>query len=155
MSVDSSPDIIVKVADFTRDRDAISMIRSQVFQIEQGVDAALEFDGLDDQAVHFLAYLITQPVGTLRIRLIDQNTAKLERLAVLSQFRNDGIGKKLMQTALEFLFDKNITDVRIHAQEAVIRFYEKLGFVSEGERFEEAGIVHRKMSKRLFDPRSR
>lgn len=148
-------DVTVRVADFVHDRDAISAIRSQVFQIEQGVDAALEFDGLDDQAVHFLAYLNTQPVGTLRIRLIDSDTAKLERLAVLSQFRNYGIGKKLMETALEFLFDKNIADVRIHAQEAVIEFYQKLGFVPEGERFEEAGIVHRKMNICLSDRRSR
>ncbi len=155
MTVDPLTYVTVRVADFTDDRAAISMIRSTVFQIEQGVDAALEFDGLDDRAVHFLAYLNTQPVGTLRIRLIDQTTAKLERLAVLSQFRKYGIGKKLMETALEFLSNKEISDVRIHAQEAVKEFYQKLGFVAEGERFEEAGIVHRKMSKRLFDDRSR
>lgn len=141
--------VTVKLADFTHDRAAISEIRSRVFQIEQGVDQALEFDGQDEQAIHFLAYFDTQPVGTTRIRFLDEQTAKLERLAVLPNFRNYGIGRKIMETALEFLFNKKISIVRIHAQAAVKEFYQKLGFVAEGAIFEEAGIPHLKMNKQL------
>ena len=139
----------IKLADFTHDRDDISSIRIQVFQLEQGVDSALEFDGFDEQAIHFLAYFDTQAVGTTRIRLLDETTAKLERLAVLPNFRKYGIGRKLMETALEFLSKRNFLIVRIHAQAAVKEFYQKLGFVAEGAIFEEAGIPHIKMSKQL------
>jgi predicted GNAT family N-acyltransferase len=147
--------ITVKLTDFTTDRDAIVQIRSHVFQQEQGVPVELEFDGKDEQATHFLAYFDTQPVGTVRIRMLDDTTVKLERLAVLPQFRTFGIGRKIMETALEFLSRQKITTVRIHAQEAVKEFYQKLGFVAEGAIFEEAGIPHLKMSKQLWsDPTS-
>ncbi|MBN8562764.1 MULTISPECIES: GNAT family N-acetyltransferase [Leptolyngbya] len=136
----------IKVADFRRDFEAIQSIRIRVFQIEQGVDAALEFDGLDADAVHFLAWVGQDAVGTSRIRFLSPQTAKMERLAVLPELRKYGVGRKIVETVLEFLANKNIATVQIHAQSAVVEFYRKLGFISEGEEFEEAGIPHIKMS---------
>lgn len=139
----------VKIAHLPDDWAPICAIRRAVFQQEQGVDEALEFDGRDDEAVQFLAYLDDRPVGTARIRFLSQSTAKLERLAVLSNARKQGVGQQIMQTALNFLDEKNISEVHIHAQEPVKEFYQALGFEVEGDRFEEAGIPHLKMSKRL------
>ncbi len=139
----------VKIAHLPDDWAPICAIRRAVFQQEQGVEEALEFDGLDDEAVQFLAYLDDRPVGTARIRFLNQSTAKLERLAVLFDARKQGVGQQIMQTALKFLDKENISEIRIHAQEPVKEFYQALGFEVEGERFEEAGIPHFKMSKRL------
>lgn len=139
----------VKLAKLPNDFPAISAIRSTVFQREQGVDADLEFDGKDEEAFHFLAYVNDRPVGTARIRFLDASTAKLERLAVLAESRKQGIGKQIMQAAIAFLGEKNVSEIRIHAQEPVKEFYEQLGFVAEGDRFDEAGIPHIKMRKRL------
>ena len=139
----------VKIAHLPDDWTPICAIRRAVFQQEQGVDEALEFDGRDDEAVQFLAYLDDRPVGTARIRFLSQSTAKLERLAVLSNARKQGVGQQIMQTALNFLDEKYISEVHIHAQEPVKEFYQALGFEVEGDRFEEAGIPHLKMSKRL------
>jgi predicted GNAT family N-acyltransferase len=127
----------------------IKAIRCAVFQEEQGVDPALEFDGLDETATHLLAYLDEQPVGTARIRYLEQQTAKIERLAVLSTARGLGIGKKLMVKALDVAEKNNTQDVVVNAQEYVKALYQQLGFEQVGERFEEAGIVHIKMIKRL------
>lgn len=147
MVIDASPiHFSIKVAEFDRDFQDIVAIRTRVFQAEQGVDPALEFDGLDQTATHFLAYDGESAIGTARVRLIDAQTAKLERVAVLPERRKYGIGRKIVQTALEFLADKNISDVRIHAQISVVAFYQKLGFVAQGEAFEEAGIPHIKMN---------
>ena len=127
----------------------INPIRVQVFQVEQGVDPALEFDGLDETAEHILAYLDNQPVGTLRIRYLDNQLAKIERLAVLSAARGQGIGRKLTEKAIEVIEQKQISKVKIHAQEYVKGLYEKLGFEQVGDIFEEAGIPHVKMIKQL------
>jgi predicted GNAT family N-acyltransferase len=139
----------IKLAELSDDFGAIAAIREAVFQIEQGVDEALEFDGLDDEAIHWLAYWGDRPVGTARVRFLKPSIAKLERLAVLSEARGQGVGKQIMLTAIAFLSEKNISEIRIHAQEPVKEFYEQLGFVSEGDRFYEANIPHFKMSKRL------
>jgi predicted GNAT family N-acyltransferase len=127
----------------------IQAIRRSVFQEEQGVDPALEFDGLDATATHLLAYLDERPVGTARIRYLEQQTAKIERLAVLSTARGLGIGKKLMVKALDVAQENNTQDIVVNAQEYVKALYQQLGFEQVGERFEEAGIVHIKMIKRL------
>jgi predicted GNAT family N-acyltransferase len=141
--------LTLKVVDYRENLSDIQLIRIQVFQVEQGVDPALEFDGLDESAEHLLAYLDNQPVGTTRIRYLDHQTAKIERLAVLSTARGQGIGKKLMEKALDVLAQKDIQKVMIHAQEYVKDLYYKLGFEEVGESFEEAGISHIKMIKNL------
>ncbi|MGH2412154.1 MAG: GNAT family N-acetyltransferase [Microcystaceae cyanobacterium] len=129
---------------------SIQTIRRLVFQEEQGVTATLEFDGQDETADHLLSDLNGQPVGTARIRKLDRQTAKIERLAVLPTARGKGIGKKLMGAALDAIAqDKQVEKVVINAQEYVTGLYEKLGFQQIGDRFDEAGIPHVKMVKRL------
>jgi len=128
-------------------------IRCSVFQEEQSVEPALDLDNLDETADHLLAYLDNQPVGTARIRYLDHKTAKIERLAVLATARGQGIGKKLMEKALDVAAQKDIKEVVIYSQEYVKSLYQRLGFDKEGQRFEEAGIPHVKMRKRLEQPR--
>jgi predicted GNAT family N-acyltransferase len=141
--------LVIKIADFSLDFPAIQHIRSLVFQLEQGVAAELEFDGNDETADHLLAYLDGQPVGTARIRKLNDHTAKVERVAVLKTARGVGIGKQIMVESLAFLRKAQVAEVCIHAQDAVRDFYQRLGFEPEGEIFVEAGIPHVKMRKLL------
>ena len=90
----------IKVVTYAEELTPIQTIRRSVFQEEQGVAPEIEFDGQDETAEHLLAYLDNQPVGTARIRSLNKQTAKIERLAVLPPARGKGIGKKLMEKAL-------------------------------------------------------
>jgi predicted GNAT family N-acyltransferase len=128
---------------------AINRIRTKVFQEEQKVSAELEFDGLDDSATHFLAYINGQAVGTARIREIDSDTVKIERLAVLPNYRDRGIGKQLMRSALSIIAQWGKSLAIVHAQAYIAQLYQQLGFEISGEQFNEAGIPHVKMSKQL------
>ncbi len=139
----------IKNVEYRDEIAAIKQIRTKVFQSEQRVAAELEFDGLDDGAVHLLAYLDDQAVGTARIRNIDAVTAKIERLAVLPKARKQGIGKELIKTAMETIYFQNKSQVIVHAQEYIARLYQQLGFEVIGERFNEAGIAHVKMIAQL------
>ncbi|MEH2363253.1 GNAT family N-acetyltransferase [Nostoc sp.] len=141
--------LVIKVAELPQEFPGIQAIRIAVFQEEQGVDAALEFDGKDAISEHLIAYLNGEVVGTTRIRYLDDQTAKIERLAVLPIARGQGIGKKIMIKALEVIANKNIPEVVIYAQQYVKDLYKKLDFVEEGEIFEEASIPHVKMRKKL------
>ena len=142
-------DFIVKVTNFYEDFPAIQGIRKSVFQEEQGVDPDLDFDGEDETCDQLIASLDKEYVGTARIRYLNQTTAKIERLAVLPIARGYGVGKKIMQKALEVIDSKNIPEVLIHAQEYIKALYEQLGFQQEGEVFEEGGIRHVKMRKKV------
>lgn len=128
----------------------IQFVRYHVFQLEQQVTAELEFDGEDAAATHLLAYLGSDPVGTARIRLLSDRLGKIERVAVLSNYRGLGIGKQLMQRAIAHLHHQAIPEVKINAQSHACRFYENLGFVQRGQEFIEANIPHIEMRRRLF-----
>ncbi len=143
-------DIDLNVTTYERDRTSINTIRTQVFQLEQGVDPALEFDGLDEAAQHIVAYLDGRPVATARMRQLTPHLAKLERVAVLQPFRGLGLGKQVTLKALEWMRSQSIATVKIHAQTPVQEFYEKLGFIPRGDVFEEAGIPHVEMLKVLM-----
>ena len=128
------------------DLNAAFAIRREVFCGEQGVAEAEEIDGLDPDCRHYLAWLAGNAVGTARTRPLAGGGAKIERVAVRKRLRGSGIGKALMIRALA---DITAGPAVLNAQLAVEGFYAKLGFVSEGEIFQEAGIDHVRMVKRL------
>lgn len=135
--------ISISVVNYSDYQIHLNHIRSRVFQQEQNVPEELEFDGYDSDAQHLLAYLDGIPVGTTRIRFLDAQTAKIERLAVLPEARGRGIATLLMQKALSLC--KSQQQVIVNAQIYIQHLYEKLGFQVVGEPFNEAGIAHVKM----------
>ncbi|MGK7933852.1 MAG: GNAT family N-acetyltransferase [Microcystaceae cyanobacterium] len=142
--------ILIKKVDYITEKEPIQTIRINVFQAEQGVDPALEFDQYDETSCHLLAYLNQQPVGTVRFRYVSEETGKIERLAVLKVARGQGIGLQLMMLAIELIQqEKKAGQIVIHAQAYVKSLYEKLGFKIIGKPFEEAGIPHFKMILKL------
>lgn len=141
--------LIIKKAKLPEEFSAIQSVREAVFQVEQQVDPALDFDGLDESSDQIIAYLNAQAVGTARVRYLDNKTAKIERLAVLPTARGKGIGQQIMAKSLDIAAQNNISEVVIHAQKYIMSLYQKLGFEPEGEVFEEAGIPHVKMRRKL------
>ena len=138
----------IQRVDYVNDIESIQFIRRQVFQFEQGVSPELEFDGEDECAIHFLAYQGAKAIGTARIRQLTKDmkpVAKIERVAVLAEYRGQGIGQRLMEVAIAYLHQNKITDIKINAQLHAQAFYERLGFSPRGSSFEEAGIAHIEM----------
>jgi predicted GNAT family N-acyltransferase len=141
--------LALAVVNYPEAQEPIQTIRHWVFQIEQGVDPDLDFDGRDLEAIQILALVGDQPVGTARVRDLGDRTVKIERLAVLREFRGQGIGCKIMEFILEVLQQRQIQTVQLHAQLQAKALYDKLGFVAIGDVFIEAGIPHIKMQKQL------
>jgi predicted GNAT family N-acyltransferase len=127
----------------------IALVRETVFHHEQGVDPTLDWDGLDDQCDHFVAYILQNPVGVARLRSLDTTIAKLERVAVLKPWRRLGIGQELVKAAIHQAATQGITTLTLHAQLPSVAFYEALGFIPIGQPFTEADIDHLKMTKHL------
>lgn len=121
-------------------------LRRVVFVEEQGVPEAVDADGRDAECIQFLAWVHGVPIGTARMRVVD-GVAKGERLAVLEDFRGHGAGRILMEVLEANARAAGLRTVLVHAQEAVVPFYEKLGYAAYGEPFVEADIPHRAMRK--------
>lgn len=136
-----------KISDL-RDLDAAFTIREKVFVQGQGVPADDEYDQHDRQATtrHYLARVDGQPAGAARWRPTAHGV-KLERFAVLPEFRNHGVGTALVRQVLADVAAEapDAAQVYLHAQLQAIPLYERTGFQKVGELFEECDIQHYKM----------
>jgi predicted GNAT family N-acyltransferase len=117
-------------------------IRRVVFCDEQGVSRMEEFDGLDETCRHFLASVEQLRVGTARMRSLETGETKIERVAVLKEYRGLGIGRMLMRQIMDQI---GAAPMVLNAQFHTKAFYKGLGFTAVGEVFDEAGIDHVKM----------
>lgn len=132
----------VKRVSDSEDLETVFAIRRKVFVEEQNCPPELEWE-FEDESTHFLGTVDEAPAGAARWRKTDKGY-KLERFAVLPEFRGYGMGKALVQTVLGNL-PKEADYIYLNAQLTAIGLYEKFGFVKEGPQFEEAGIQHFKM----------
>jgi predicted GNAT family N-acyltransferase len=140
------PDFAVLITDWAHDEARLSCIRRTVFIDEQGVPEALEWDADDAGAVHLLAVdAAGQAVGCARL-LPDGHVG---RMAVLPPWRGRGVGRALLAAAVEAARMHGHTMLRLSAQTHAADFYARAGFVAIGAEYEEAGIPHIAMQKRL------
>lgn len=128
-------------------QDALK-IRTEVFVDEQQISTELEFDGLDEESIHFVSYDENSPIAAGRLRTIE-TTGKVQRICVLKDYRGKHIGNKIMHLIHETAKKNGLKQLVLHAQESAIPFYEKLGYQISSERFMEAGIPHAEMKLEL------
>lgn len=136
----------VKLVDWVDAEPLIRPVRETVFIHEQAVPEELEWDGLDPQCAHVLAWNDQgDAIGTARM----QANGTIGRMAVLKDWRGRGAGRALLEALLDCAVRQGLTRVTLSAQTHAIGFYERAGFHVVGELFIDAGIPHRKMVKEL------
>ncbi len=144
-------DLNIRIADWRTDQEKLSRIRRLVFIEEQHVPEELEWDEDDATATHFLVththdavaheVLADDLIATARLKPDGQ----IGRMAVLAEYRNQGIGSQLLRFVLQTASRQNHKNIYLHAQTSAIPFYEKQGFETQDEIFYEADIPHRNM----------
>ena len=116
-------------------------IRRTVFMEEQNVSEADEMDGTDGACIHLVAYENDIPVSTGRI-MITRDDFIIGRVATIKSHRGGGIATGVMQALINACVTMGGERQILHAQTHARGFYEKLGFTTYGEEFDDAGIPH-------------
>lgn len=126
-------------------------IRQRVFVHEQNVDYEEEVIPEEEkEALHFLIYDKTTPVGTIRYRVMGERLFKIERFAILKEYRNKHFGKQAFAFLLDMISERyNPCTIYLNAQYQLLDYYKSFGFVEEGEIFYEANIKHQKLVKEI------
>ena len=124
-------------------------LRIRVFCDEQGVDPALEVDGLDDDATQVVALDDSGVIATCRLLYPEPGVCKLERMAVEARQRKLGVGGRLMEWAEEEARANGAKTMVLNSQVVAQRFYASCGYEAEGETFMDADIEHIRMTKEL------
>jgi ElaA protein len=122
-------------------------LRTQVFVVEQNC-AYQDPDGKDVVSYHLLmesgeelvAYARLVPPG------VSYTEAAIGRVVTSQTVRGKGWGKALMEIAIAQTQKKfEVNEICISAQSYLLKFYQELGFVAEGEEYLEDDIPHWKM----------
>lgn len=140
----------LRVGAWSELRSAAASVRTAVFVLEQGIPAELEWDEHDEMSVHVVLFTPDDtPVATARLLPSQARIGLIGRVAVLSSMRGQRAGLAVMHALLHEARQRGDQCVQLHAQQSARAFYEKLGFVVEGEPFDEVGIPHVTMALTL------
>ncbi len=140
--------VTVTIVQTPSERAQCYAIREAVFVAEQAVPLELEMDEYDDLATHFLLRDGDAPLATARL-LDKHGLAKIGRVAVVKEARGRGLGLVIMRAVMEESRRLGFTESILDAQTYALPFYARLGFVAEGDEFDDAGIPHFLMRLRL------
>ena len=124
------------------------MIRKLVFVEEQGFRN--EFDEIDedDKTKHIVVYKDSEPIGTCRFYK-KEGEYNIGRIAVVKKYRGKGVGAIVVHYAEEKIFEMGGTVISLSAQVRTKSFYEKIGYVGEGNIYLDEMCPHIRMRKRI------
>lgn len=123
-------------------------IRREVFVKEQGFYD--EYDEFDDIAKHMVMYSNEEPISTCRIYYNSEKESYIiGRVAVLKEWRGKNIGRRILNAAEEYIRENGGKSVMLSGQVRVAGFYEKLGYIKQGETYLDEGCPHIWMKKNL------
>lgn len=127
-----------------------TQLRVEVFVHEQGVPIELECDAADSDAIHAVARNhLGQVLATGRLLTLGPGVGKIGRMAVKRVMRGSGLGRHILETLSAVAARRGDQEIVLHAQRSAEGFYQRAGFICRGEPFEEAGIPHIEMFRRL------
>ena len=135
----------IELLDWEAAQREAKRIRFTVFVEEQRVPADLEMDENDAASLHALAYGDGQAIGTGRL-LPDGH---IGRMAVLKDWRGRGAGRAMLRRLIEAARQRGHREVALSAQVHALEFYRAEGFEPDGPVYEEAGIPHQSMRRKL------
>ena len=135
----------VEIVKWIDEHGSLTMIREKVFIEEQKVTSQLEWDGMDKEAIHFLAFKDEKAIGCARALVIEY-CMQLGRIAVLKEYRGEGIGSALIEKAMTTAKLNQLSAIYISAQCHAIDFYKKFGFEVTSDIYLDAEIPHRDMT---------
>ena len=123
----------------------IENIRKKVFKDEMNIPESKLFDDYDETCDHYILFDGKQSVGSIRFLELEKNI-KLERMAILHEFRKMKYGKSAILQLIEYYGMKGFSKMILDSIFSVKGFYKKCGFIEEGKPFQRVGIDHIRMT---------
>jgi predicted GNAT family N-acyltransferase len=124
-------------------------LRFRVLRAPLGFTPGSEVFPFETESLHLVAVRGGDVVGCVLFHLESATAGRLFQMAVREDLQQTGLGRRLVEALESTLRERGVVDIYLHARANVTGFYERLGYVIEGEPFDEVGIPHRRMHKDL------
>ena len=104
-------------------------VRIQGMAKQHNITLQREFDEHDTPDTKYIVLTDDEfPVATCRIYGIDENSAMIGRVVVLPEYRGQGLGKRVMSEAENWIRDLGYTVSVIESRDVAVGFYRTLGY---------------------------
>lgn len=91
-------------------------------------------------------------IGCAVLLPLNGKEVRLRQMAVDERYRGRGVGRNLLDFAERLASEDGFADIIMHARLRSEGFYKRFGYQAEGVQFEEVGVPHLLMRKRLARP---
>ena len=120
----------------------ILKLRFNVFIVEQN-SIYDEYDDVDYKAIHVFQMSRKKCVAYARVYMKSRTKASLGRIVLSKSMRRGGVGKKLVQHAIDVIKSNfSAAEVEIGAQEYLVDFYKSFGFEVCSDAYDDGGVPH-------------
>jgi len=124
-------------------------LRQAVLRKPLGLSLSAEDTRDDAERIHLVAIDSGKRVVGCVLMTKEEEVARIRQMAVDEEVRTQGIGSELIQRIECIAMANGCTKTSMHARCQAQRFYEKLGYQVISSVFQELGIPHVIMEKRL------
>lgn len=127
--------------------DEAVALRNEILRIPLGLEFYPKDIAGEYKEYHIGAYKDLYLCACLSFKPLSDDWIKMRQVAVRQAYQRQGIGRRLVQYAEHWAFGHGYTQIRLHARDLAVPFYQKLNYQCIGEPFEEVGIQHYVMYK--------
>lgn len=133
----------------SREYQQMVHLRNEILRRPLGLQFTPEELEQEKEEILIGAFEEEKMLGCCMLIMEAPNSVRLRQMAVLNNLQGKGIGRALMQFAENIARDRGFHKITMHARKTAIGFYEKLGYRTSGQEFEEVTIPHYIMEKLL------
>lgn len=133
------------------DYDKLVALRDEVLRRPLGLAFSAEQLASERGSLHLACFLGEEIVGGLLLTPQENRRVQMRQVAVREAMQGRGIGRALVEGAEGLARHLGCREMVLHARETAVTFYERLGYVTVGERFFEVTLPHREMTKDLAE----
>jgi predicted GNAT family N-acyltransferase len=117
-------------------------LRSSILRQPLGLSFSADQLSAEADSHHIGCYVDGELVGCLVLKPIDGQRIQMRQVAVDEKVRGRGIGRMMVKYSEDFARKRGFREMTLHAREAIVPFYERLGYTRVGDRFTEVTIPH-------------
>lgn len=141
-------DVKCKLAETEEELKKAYSIRHEIFVKEQKLFAGSDRDEFDSLAIHIIAILHDEVIGTVRVYEKEKDVWFGSRLAVLKPFRGRA-GKVLIEKARETVKKRKAKQFMAYVQLSKVPFFRRHRWRSVGDVIDYHGTPHQLMEATL------
>ena len=124
-------------------------LRNEILRKPLGIEFDLKELEREKNDILIAAFEEEKMLGCCLLTRVNNQCVRLRQMAVENNLQGKGIGAAMMNYAENVARDAGYNKIIMHARRTAIGFYEKLGYKTSGEEFEEITIPHIIMEKKL------